>query len=106
MHAKIAVRSALDGLRHDLLNSLRHDGTLSSHVNRRVESMLDRIAEWLLAMPDSIPILLAANPGNATQVRALFALLLIALFVYIMAMRPFGSVIGRLFGRHPKDREK
>ena len=68
--------------------------------------MLDRIAEWLLAIPDSIPILLGANPENAALVRALFVLMLIALFVYIMAMRPFGSVIGRLFGRHPKDREK
>jgi hypothetical protein len=68
--------------------------------------MLDRIAEWILAIPDSIPILLGADPHNAALVRAVFALLLIVLFVYIMAMRPFGSVIGRLFGRRPKDREK
>ena len=68
--------------------------------------MLDRIAEWLLAIPNSIPILLGAGPDNAVLVRAMVALLLIVLFVYIMAMRPFGSVIGRLFGRNPKDREK
>lgn len=68
--------------------------------------MLDRVAEWLLAIPDSIPILLGATPHNAALVRALFVLLLIALFVYIMAKRPLKSAIGRLLGRHPKDREK
>jgi hypothetical protein len=68
--------------------------------------MLDRIADWLLAIPESVPILLGADPHNAMLVRALFVLLMIGLFVYIMAMRPFGSLFGRLFGRHPKDREK
>jgi hypothetical protein len=65
--------------------------------------MLDRIVDWLLAIPDSIPILLGADPHNAALVRALFALVLIVLFVYVMAMRPFGSVIDRLFNRRPKD---
>jgi hypothetical protein len=65
--------------------------------------MLEQIANWLLAIPDSIPILLGADPQNAALVRALFVLFLIALFVYIMAMRPFAAVIGRLFNRRPKD---
>jgi hypothetical protein len=65
--------------------------------------MLDQIANWLLAIPDSIPIMLGADPHNAGLVRALFALFLIALFVYVIAMRPFASVIGRLFNRPPKD---
>jgi hypothetical protein len=68
--------------------------------------MLDQIANWLLALPNSVPILLGADPHNAMLVRTLCVLLLIALFVYIMAMRPFGSVVDRLLGRRPKDREK
>lgn len=68
--------------------------------------MLDRIVDWLLDTLDRIPILLGADPHNAKLIRALFVLILISLFVYIMAMRPFGRVIDRLLGRHPKDREK
>lgn len=67
--------------------------------------MLDRIIDWLLAIPESIPILLGADPHNAHLVRALAALLLIAIFVYVMAMRPFSGIIGRLFGRS-KDKQR
>jgi uncharacterized membrane protein len=67
---------------------------------------LDRVTEWLLDTLDKIPVLLGADLHNAGLVRALFALLLLALFVYIMAMRPFRFSIGRLFGRRPKDREE
>jgi hypothetical protein len=65
--------------------------------------MLDRITEWVLDTLDKIPILLGADPHNAALVRAVFALLLIAVFIYLMAMRPFRSVIGRLLGRHRND---
>ena len=67
--------------------------------------MLDRISDWLLAIPDSIPILLGAAPQNAHLVRALAVLVLIALFVYVMAMRPFAGIMGRLFGRS-KDKQR
>lgn len=66
--------------------------------------MLDRIADWLLAIPDSVPILLGADPHNAALVRAMVALLLIALVIYAIAFWPFGSIIGRLFGRRSKNR--
>ena len=67
--------------------------------------MFDRFVEWLLEKLDSIPILLGAEPHNAHLVRAVAALFLITLFVYIMAMRPFRGVIGRLLGRS-KDRQR
>ncbi len=54
--------------------------------------MLDRIAEWILAIPNSIPILLGADPHNAELVRAMAALFLIVLIVYLIAMRPFRSL--------------
>ena len=60
--------------------------------------MLDRITDWLLATLDSVPIMLGATPHNAHLVRAVAALFMIALFVYLMAMRPFRGLIGRLFG--------
>jgi hypothetical protein len=68
--------------------------------------MLDQITNWLLAIPDSIPIMLGADPHNAELVRVLFALLLIALVVYVIAMRPFASIFGRLFNRRPKDGQR
>ena len=49
--------------------------------------MLDRIAEWILAIPNSVPILLGADPENAALGRAMAALLLIAFIVYLIAMR-------------------
>jgi hypothetical protein len=67
--------------------------------------MFDRIADWLLAIPDSVPILLGADPHNAALVRALAALLLIGLAIYTIAFWPFGSIIGRLFGRRSKNRQ-
>jgi hypothetical protein len=54
--------------------------------------MLDRIAEWILAIPNSVPILLGADPENAALVRAMAALLLIAFIVYVIAMRPFRGI--------------
>lgn len=66
--------------------------------------MLDRIADWILIIPNSIPILLGADPHNAMLVRTMAGLLLIALVVYLIAMWPFRSVFAsladRLRGRH------
>jgi hypothetical protein len=58
--------------------------------------MLDRIADWILAIPDSVPILLGADPHNAMLVRAMFALLLVTFVVYLLAMRPFRSIFAYL----------
>jgi hypothetical protein len=55
--------------------------------------MLDRIAEWILAIPNSVPILLGADPEHAALVRAMAALLLIVFVVYVIAMRPFRGII-------------
>ncbi len=58
-----------------------------------------RIAEWILAIPNSIPILFGADPENAALVRAMAALLLIALIVYLIAMRPFRGIIAYFAGK-------
>jgi len=58
--------------------------------------MLDQIAEWILAIPNSVPILLGAEPHNAMLVRAAAALLLIVFIVYLIAMLPFRSFFSTL----------
>ena len=55
--------------------------------------MLDRIAEWILAIPNSVPILFGVDSETAALVRALAALLLVAFIVYAISMRPFRSII-------------
>jgi hypothetical protein len=69
--------------------------------------MLDRIADWILAIPNNVPILLGADPHNAMLVRAMFALLLVAFVVYLIAMRPFRSVFvyfaSLVRGRHGRN---
>jgi len=57
--------------------------------------MLHQISEWILAIPNSVPILLETDTPNATLIRAMVALLLIVLIVYLVAMRPFRSAISR-----------
>lgn len=66
--------------------------------------MLDRFIDWLWEVLDSIPSLLGADEPHSDLVRALAALLLIALFVYVVAMRPFGGVVRRLFGSSKKEK--
>jgi hypothetical protein len=61
--------------------------------------MLDRFIDWLWEVLDSIPSLLGADEPHSDLFRALAALLLILLFVYLMARRPFGGLMRRLFGR-------
>jgi hypothetical protein len=68
--------------------------------------MLDRIAEWILAIPNSVPILLGAEPHNAALVRAVAALLLIAFVVYLLAARPFRSILSRFASRREKDEKR
>lgn len=68
--------------------------------------MLDRIAEWILAIPNSVPILLGAEPHNAALVRAVAALLLIVLVVYLIAARPFRSILSWYASRSRKEEKK
>jgi hypothetical protein len=68
--------------------------------------MLDRIAEWILAIPNSVPILLGAEPHNAALVRAVAALLLIVLVVYLIAARPFRSIVSRFSSRSRKEEKR
>jgi|HubBroStandDraft_1064217.scaffolds.fasta_scaffold1371490_2 hypothetical protein len=64
--------------------------------------MLDRLAEWILAIPGSVPILLGADPHNAALVRAIAAVILIVIVIYVIAV-PLPFIIRRLFGRRSKD---
>jgi ACR3 family arsenite efflux pump ArsB len=68
--------------------------------------MLDRITEWILAIPNSVPILLGADPHNAALVRAVAAVLLIVLVVYLIAARPFRSILSRFAGRSRKEEKR
>lgn len=68
--------------------------------------MLDRIAEWILAIPNSVPILLGAEPHNAALVRAIAAVLLIVIVVYLIAARPFRSIFSRFASRGGKQDKK
>jgi hypothetical protein len=68
--------------------------------------MLDRIAEWILAIPNSVPILLGAEPHNAALVRACAALLLIVFVIYLIATRPFRSILTRFSSRGRKEEKK
>ncbi len=56
--------------------------------------MLDRLAETIWAIVTSIPAwLVPERSPNFFAIRAMFGLLLIALVVYLIAMRPFRSAI-------------
>ena len=68
--------------------------------------MLDQIAEWILAIPNSVPILLGAEPHNAALIRAVAALLLIVLVVYLIAARPFRSIVSRFTSRSRKEEKR
>jgi hypothetical protein len=56
---------------------------------------LERFAEWILAIPRQVPILLGADPHNASLVRAMAALLLLALVLYVVASFPLRSILAR-----------
>jgi hypothetical protein len=56
--------------------------------------MLDRIAETIWVIVTSVPAwLVPEGSPNFFSIRAMFGLLLIALVVYLLAMRPFRSAI-------------
>jgi hypothetical protein len=72
--------------------------------------MLDRMAEWLMQVTTAVPaIFVAEDSPQFILIRAIFALILITVIVYLIAMRPFRSIIlrgaqklRRLFGLSSK----
>ena len=63
---------------------------------------LEKIAEWILAIPGSISILLGADPHNASLVRAMAALLLIVFLIYLIANKPLRSILAMFKNRNSK----
>ena len=57
--------------------------------------MLDWAAEQILSLLSVIPPLFGADPHHFAAIRAMAALVLIVLVVYVIAMWPFHSVIAR-----------
>lgn len=66
---------------------------------------LGKIAEWILAIPNSVGILLGADPHNASLVRTMAALLLIALVIYLIANWPL-RIVRELFKSENSERDK
>jgi hypothetical protein len=57
-------------------------------------AMLDKISETIWAIVMSVPAwFVPEGSPNFMAIRAMFGLLLIVLFVYLIAMRPFRSAI-------------
>jgi hypothetical protein len=64
-----------------------------------IGGMLDWLVHQIWAAISAVPALFVdEGTPTFTLVRTMFALLLIVLVVYLMAMRPFRSVIGRAIG--------
>jgi hypothetical protein len=57
-----------------------------------IADTFEKVADWILAVPESVPILFGADPHNAALVRALSALTLIVFVVFVIARRPFSSI--------------
>jgi hypothetical protein len=68
--------------------------------------VLDWIAERLLAMVNSVPVLFGADPHHATLIRAVAALSLIVVVAYLIAMRPFRAFIFRRKDRRQDTRNQ
>ncbi len=58
--------------------------------------MLDWIAERIMALINFLPPVFVSDEHHFGLVRTMFALLLVVLVVYILAMWPFGSFIARI----------
>lgn len=64
--------------------------------------MLHQLADWVLAIVNSVPILFGASPHQAAAIRAVAALLLIVLAIYLIVMR--GSVLAQIVRRGRKQK--
>jgi hypothetical protein len=61
--------------------------------------VLDRIAEWVLSVLNSVPVLFGSDTPHFLLIRAMFALLLIVIVVYVIAMVPFRSLFAGIAAR-------
>ena len=59
--------------------------------------MMDQIADWILAVVNSVPILLGADQHHAELIRGTATLLLIVLVMIVIAMLPFRYIVAQLF---------
>jgi hypothetical protein len=58
--------------------------------------MLDWFAEHIMALINYLPPVFVSDEHHFVLIRTMFALLLVVLVVYILAMWPFGSIIARI----------
>ena len=56
--------------------------------------MFDWFGEWILSLLHAVPPIFGADAPHFEAARALAALLLITLVVYVIAMRPLSPLIG------------
>ena len=58
--------------------------------------MLHWVAERIMALINFLPPVFVSDEHHFVLIRTMFALLLVVLVVYILAMWPFGSLIARI----------
>ena len=58
--------------------------------------MLEWIVERIMALVNFVPAVFVDDEHHFVLMRTMFALLLVVLVVYILAMWPFGSIIARI----------
>jgi hypothetical protein len=68
--------------------------------------MLHWVSERIMAVINSLPPLFVSDEHHFALVRTMFALLLVVVVVYILAMWPFGSIIARIRSKLRKRAER
>jgi hypothetical protein len=68
--------------------------------------MLDWVAERIMALVSFLPPVFVSDEHHFVLIRTMFALLLVVLVVYILAMWPFGSIIARIRSKLRKQSER
>jgi threonine/homoserine/homoserine lactone efflux protein len=68
--------------------------------------MLHWVAERIMALINFLPPVFVSDEHHFVLLRTMFALLLVVLVVYIMAMLPFGSLIARIKNKLRKQPER
>jgi len=58
--------------------------------------MLHWVSERIMALINALPPVFVSDEHHFALIRTMFALLLVVLVVYILAMWPFGSIIARI----------
>jgi hypothetical protein len=68
--------------------------------------MLEWVTERIMALINSFPPIFVSDEHHFVLIRTMFALLLVVLVVYILAMWPFGSIIARIRSKLRKQPER